>query len=184
MLFRSGAMYRTGQGVPVNNVTAKQWFAKAAEQGNKDAEAALRQMFDVGEGTPEEAFAWNKRMAELGHARSQYALGQMYESGRGVKQDLAAAAAWFRKAADQGVVEAQAKLAGLYREGRGVPQDFIEAYKWYLLASTGTPTDGAAGLDQVAMAKVELRRITTLVSPTQISEAKRRAREWKPSNSR
>ena len=31
-----------------------------------------------------------------------------------------------------------------------------------------------------AMAKVELRRITTLVSPTQISEAKRRAREWKP----
>ena len=108
-------------------------------------------------------------------AESQNYLGQAYVSGQGVPQNYRAAAMWFRKAAEWGKVWAQFYLGELYYSGQGVPQDYVEAHKWFNLAASryrpGQERDRFASLrDDVA------KRMT----PEQIAEAQRLAREWKP----
>ena len=178
--FALGDMYRQGQGVDKDMAMAKKWLMRAAEQGNGEAESAVWQLFDAREFTPEEAFEWNTKLAGKSNARAQRTLANMYATGKGVRQDYKAAALWYRRAADQGDIEAQFNLALLYKLGSGVQQDYGEAYKWFWLCSLGTPTQGTADLDVVTQAKAELKRINTLVSPVQVSEAKKHAREWKP----
>jgi uncharacterized protein len=77
---------------------------------------------------------------------------------------------WFRKAADQGNALAQLSLGGMYANGRGVPQDYILAHMWYNLT--------AAQGDQDAIKNRDL--IAGNMTPAQIAEAQRLAREWKP----
>ena len=65
----------------------------------------------------------------------------------------------------------------MYFEGEGIPQDYVEAQKWLKLAASRYPPretrDMAAGArDDVA------KRMT----PDQIAEAQRLARECKPKN--
>ncbi len=75
---------------------------------------------------------------------------------------------WYRKAAAQGVAEAQYNLGVMYGKGQGVPQDSVQAYMWYDLAASRYPP----GEDRDAVAE----RMT----PAQISEAQKLAREWRP----
>ena len=59
-------------------------------------------------------------------------------------------------------------LSFLYWGGEGVPQDYVQAHMWYSLAATlgnETPPDAH---DVIARA----------MSPAQIAEAERMAREW------
>ncbi len=114
-------------------------------------------------------------LAERGDARAQYNLGFMYKKGHGVPQDDAEAVRWYRKSAEQGIAEAQNWLAFMYDNGQGVPQDYVQAQKWYNLAASrfppGEPRDIAVkNRDHVA------KKMT----PAQISEAQRLAREWRP----
>ena len=68
---------------------------------------------------------------------------------------------------------AQYNLGLVYALGKGVPQDFVAAHMWANLAATHT-----GELHENAL---ELRkRITLLMTPVQIAEAQRLAREWKP----
>jgi TPR repeat protein len=90
--------------------------------------------------------------------------------GQGVPQDSAKALGWYSKAAEQGHANAQYDLGLMYSEGNGVPQDNVEAYKWFTLA---------AG-NGVLMAKQFRKDITPKMTPAQITEAQRLAREWKP----
>jgi len=110
--------------------------------------------------------------AEAGDAEDQYALGVMYDYGIGVPQDEAEAVRWYRLAADQGYADAQYFLGFMYGTGQGVPQDYVQAHMWYNLAAsrtTGETRDSAVrGRGQVAR----------LMTPTQITEAQRLAREW------
>ena len=66
----------------------------------------------------------------------------------------------------------------MYANGRGVPQDYVQAHMWFNLAefhsSPGRVHDKAAQ-DRDAVAK----RMT----PTQIAEAQKLAREWRPKGS-
>jgi uncharacterized protein len=109
-------------------------------------------------------------LANDGDASAQFNLGLMYATGQGVQQDNAAAALWFRKAAEQGYALAQSNLGTLYLYGRGVPQDYVRAYMWF--------SPSAAQGDQRAVKTLEMaeRRIT----PAQINEAQKLARDWKP----
>ena len=114
-------------------------------------------------------------LAEQGVAEAQLNLALMYANGRGVPQDYAEAMKWYRKAAEQGHAEAQVNLGIMYQNGKGVPQDYVQAYMWFnLAASTFPPGEGrdiaVKNRDDVAM------RMT----PAQISEAQKLAREWKP----
>ena len=94
----------------------------------------------------------------------------MYGAGRGVLQDQAEAAKWFRKAADQGNANAQYDLGIAYFKGLGVPQDYAIAYMWLNLGAAGGNKDAAKFRDA----------LISNMTPAQIAEAQRLARDWKP----
>ncbi len=116
-----------------------------------------------------------KPLAEQGLAVAQNNLGIMYDNGRGVPQDYAEAVKWYRRAAEQGDADAQANLGNMYYSGLGVPQDYVQAHMWLNLAasrsSPGKHRSQAATNRAVVAAKM---------TPAQIAEAQRLAREWKP----
>ncbi len=58
----------------------------------------------------------------------------------------------------------------MYYGGEGVPQDYAQAHMWFNLA-------GAQGLEQAAKNRDNVAKRMT---PTQIAEAEKLAREWKP----
>ena len=93
-----------------DDTKAVEWYRRAAEQGNADAQYALGAMYEAGRGSRQrtlfgppyvDAAEWYQKAAEQGNADAQYALGDMYEAGRGVGQDGALAAMWHLKAAKQ-----------------------------------------------------------------------------------
>jgi TPR repeat protein len=111
-----------------------------------------------------------RQLADQGDANAQCGLGLMYGFGKGVTQDYAAALKWYHKAAAQGYADAQLNLGLLYTRGRGVTQDIVQAHMWYTLAAASG--DRSAGPLRDALA--------TKMTPAQIAEAQKMAREWKP----
>jgi TPR repeat protein len=131
--------------------------------------------FDSGDGVPRDsvkAVAMYRQAADLGHTDAMLRLGYLYENGKAVPLDHAQAAEWYRRAGDLGQSRAMFMLGVCYWAGRGVPQDQIEAHRWINLAATY-----AVGRDQdtAVNARTALERVMT---PDQIEDAKKRAREW------
>ncbi len=114
-------------------------------------------------------------LAGQGDADAQYALGVMYEDGRGVPQDSAEAVKWYRLAAEQGDAGAQINLGFMYNNGQGVTQDYVQAHLWFNLAAARLPP--GEGRD---MATRNRDKAAKRMTPAQIAEAQRLAREWKP----
>ncbi len=85
-------------------------------------------------------------------------------------QDDAEAVRWYRLAAEQGDAGAQNNLGVMYLEGRGVPQDYVQAHMWIKLAAAQGKESFRKSRDLLA----------ELMTPAQIDEAQRLAREWKP----
>ena len=109
-------------------------------------------------------------LAEQGDARAQFYFGLLYENGDGVPLDYTKARQWSEKAAAQGDAKAQLYLGLQSSFGQGVPMDVVDAYMWYSLAA-GNGNAHAPGY------RADLSRQMT---PAQITEAQKRAREWKP----
>ena len=63
----------------------------------------------------------------------------------------------------------------MYRKGEGEPQDYPQAHKWFNLAAS-RETDPKDRAD--AMKNRDI--IAAKMTPAQIAEAQRLAREWKP----
>ena len=124
-------------------------------------------------GEYEEAINGFRVLAEKGHAGPQVIFGTMYEDGEGVPQDYAEAVKWYRKAAEQGDAVAQFYLGVMYATGQGVAQDDVQAHLWYNLAAAQGNENARKGRDIAAK----------LMTPAQIAEAQRLAREWKPKKS-
>ena len=106
---------------------------------------------------------------------AQFYLGSFYEKGMGVPQDYDRALKWYMEAAANGTERSMLRLALAYEEGNGVPQDFIQAHKWYNLAASRYQP----GEDRDRSAKWR-DDIAARMTPAQIAEALRLAREWKP----
>ncbi len=73
-----------------------------------------------------------------------------------------------RDAAEQGSANHQALLGLLYLVGEEVPQDHVQAQFWLNLAAAQGHAEAAEGLEIVG----------ELISPDQLAEAERLAREW------
>jgi TPR repeat protein len=101
----------------------------------------------------------NRSQADQGYVYAQYNLGVMYDKAQGVPQNYAEALKWYRLAADQG-----------YVYGQGGPQDFVRAHMWFNLSAAQGNQDAARSRDDIA----------TLMTPAQIAEAQKLAREWQP----
>ena len=109
-------------------------------------------------------------LAEQGNSRAQNNLGLMYDEGQGVLQDDTEAVKWYRVAAEQGNASAQLNLGLMYAEGQGVPQDYVQAHMWASLAAANGNDTAAMVIDITA----------AQMTPGQIAEAQKLAREWKP----
>ena len=137
-------------------------------------------MYDRGQGVPQnyaEAVKWYRKAADQGEALAQSTLGFMYAKGQGVPQNYAEAVRWFRKAADQGNARAQRNLGFMYANGQGVPRDYVQAHKWSNLAASRFPASDKENRDKA----VKNRDIMAAkMTPAQIAEAQKLAREWKP----
>ena len=107
-------------------------------------------------------------LAEQGDAVAQTNLGVMYAEGKGMPQDHAEAVKWYRKAAEQGFAGAQYNLGNKYQAGKGVPKDYVLAYLWYNLAAAR----------ENRLAAIIRDELVKLMTPDELAEAQRMAREW------
>lgn len=105
-----------------------------------------------------------KPLAESGNPEAQINLGNMYFDGNGVPLDYAQSVKWYLLAADRGNTDAQIALGFLYKYGEAVRFDYVQSYKWFDLAGSLSERDVVA----------------TMMTPTQIAEAQKLVREWKP----
>ena len=122
----------------------------------------------------EEAARWYRIAAEQGHPDAQALIGVMHYSGQGVPQYYKEAARWYAQAAGQGNAFAQSILGLMYKMGQGVPQSYAEAHIWLSLAASC-----AKGEDQNQFANAR-KCVAARMTPQQIEEAQRLAREWTP----
>ena len=124
-----------------------------------------------------EALKWFRLAAEQGDAGAQYNLGVSYDQSQGVPQDYAEALKWYRLSAEQGNADATHNLGGMYAEGNGVPQDYVQAHMWFNLAASRAPAS-EAGVRDMAIKGRDI--VASKMTPEQIAEAQKLAREWKP----
>jgi uncharacterized protein len=173
-----GWMYEEGQGVTQDYAQAAIWYRKAADQGNAEAQGNLGAMYYSGHGVPQDsakAAEWYRRAADQGNIAAQYNLSVAYFNGWGVTRDYAQAVKWFQKAADQDYTDAQTALGMMYAQGAGIPQDYVQAYMWFNLAALR-----AASGDRRDMAAKNRDEVAAKMTPAQIAEAQKLAREWTP----
>ena len=142
--------------------------------------------------------------AQQGTAEDKYRLGQRYEKGMIVRRDLLEAVRWYQSAAMQGYPDAQFKLCELSDRGQGLPQDYQEAMRWCGLAADqgnqhamfilgrhyhaaqGAPRDlvrahmwyNLASAYGDGGGKASRERLAIGMTPAQIAEAQKLAREW------
>ena len=89
-------------------------------------------------------------------------------------KDFTEAAKWYRKAAEYGKVVGQYALGVMYANGEGIPQDYIQAHKWLNLAASKAEAKDA---EEYRSAR---DRLAEKMARSQIAEAQRLARDWKP----
>ena len=142
-----GQHLEEGRGVPQDLSEAKQWFLKAAGQGERTAEVELG-LLSLSEGhvTPPnyiEAMWWFRKAAERGSHRAQLRIGTLYRLGLGVPEDHKEALTWVLKAtADPQDTLAIYTVGLIYDSGGfGVERDYAQAMKWYeIAANKGEPS--------------------------------------------
>lgn len=166
-----------GQGISKpDEREAIKWYLKAAEQGNAEAQFKTGYFYEKGLGlkAPDvvTALSWYRKAADQGLLEAQLAVGRFNYTGTGTDVDYNEAVKWFRKAADRGFAMAQLAMANCYLLGQGVPRDYVEAYKWFTIAAERGSDDAAKRRDTIP----SLYKLT----PEQIAEGQKRAREYKP----
>jgi hypothetical protein len=62
----------------------------------------------------------------------------------------------------------------MYKDGKGVPQDYVRAYMWLNLSTASQP----AGFAEFSAKQRD--EVASKMTPAQIAEAQKLAREWKP----
>ena len=131
-------LYENGTGVSQNDSEALEWYRKAAEKGNAEAQLELGKRYFDGRSVSvnaSEAVEWYRKAADKGNTEAQLELGDRYFEGRGVEQKYSTAAEWYRKAAEQGIARAQYQLGLMYSQGQGVERNYVEAAEWYRKAA-------------------------------------------------
>ncbi len=113
-----------------------------------------------------------KPLAEQGDAEAQFKLGSLYYQGLGVPQDYPEAIKWLRRAADQRHVSAEVVLGNIYANGfqGAIAKDLPQALMWFIFAAAQGDPEALEHRDNLT------RRLT----PAQIVEAQRMAREYQP----
>jgi hypothetical protein len=177
-----GIYYYEGKpGVQQDYRAAFEWFTKATNYRYVKPKISTIPTSPLSDEKKKESERLSEDIHELtrqiymeGVPLAQEWLGKMYYLGNGVPQNYVEAVKWYRKAAEQGHAESQLLLGTMYFTGQGVAQDYVTAHMWFNLASvglTGETRETAVGFrDQTA----------SKMTPSQITEAQRLARKWRP----
>ena len=168
--------FMNGVGVKADPVEAVRWLRRAADQGSIEAQFQLGHCYAEAEGVGEnqiEAAKCYRKAADQSFAPAQFELGTCYFEGNGVTKDIPEGLAWTRKAAEQGYAPAENSLGLCYAKGKGVAQDYLEAYKWFNLAAS-------QGGEINTEAKINLSMAERAMTPEQIVQGQKLAREFKP----
>lgn len=148
------AIYYIGMCLDYGNYTsdtaegALDYYRKAAEQGNPDAQFIMGKIYFTGRGyarelinkltdtDPEKGMEWWKKAAAQGHAESLYQIALLTSNSEDVKSiPLKDVYENFRKAAEKGHAKAQYCLGLCYFNGWGVEKNLEQAVKWFKAAS-------------------------------------------------
>ena len=158
-----------------------------AEKGDGDAQSLIGTMYHDGLGVPKDyknAMTWYQKASNAsakhgGDTFAQYAIGRMYSAGAGVQKNDQIAVYWYKRAANKGVADAQKFLGMSYAIGKGLPEDYVLAYMWLNLAASQSDLPGQKDDKEPSASDIrtDLERDMT---PDQIAEAQKLAREWKP----
>jgi TPR repeat protein len=117
--------------------------------------------------------------ADQGSPLAQYLLGTLYQVGEVIPRDDAEAVKWLCRAADQGLAVAQFVLGGMYVNGQGVPEDVVRAHMWLDLSAARAAR--ITGAQKLARDAREMRdALTRKMTPAQVEDAQKLAREWNP----
>jgi TPR repeat protein len=149
--------------------TAFRIYHAFADKGLAVAQFNVALMYDNGQGISRdeaEAMKWYRLAADQGRDDAQYQLGHLYYR----QNNYPEAAKWFRLAADHGRADAQSNLGAMYAEGDGIPHDLVQALKWFILAAAQNNKDAIENRNKAI----------PLMTPVQIAEAQKLARDWKP----
>jgi hypothetical protein len=183
--YNLGVMYAKGRGVPQDDAEAVKWYRLAAEQGNVTAQYNLGVMYAKGRGVPQDyvqAYVWfdlaaSRYSASEAEDRDEAVHNRDVAASKMTPAQLAEAVKWYRLAAQQGYALAQYNLGVMYAKGRGVPQDYVQAYVWFDLAASRYSASEAEDRDEA----VHNRDVAaSKMTPAQLAEAQKLAREWKP----
>ena len=141
-------------------------FEEAEAAYNRNDYAAAHKLY-------EEAYRLLRPAAERGDALAQFRIGDMYRVGGGVARDFHEAEKWYRKAAEQKHKQAQFYLGMFYFYGWGVPQDYVRAHMWFNIEASA-----ATDLDDGKLPRMLRDGLAEKMTPAQIAEAQRLARDW------
>ncbi len=155
--FKLGRVYASGDGVPVNDLKAFEYFSKIADEnadkipGTSDGRIVAAAFVALGgyfldgiKGTyvkpnPDRAFdMFHYAASYFGDPDGQYNLARLYLNGTGAPRDPRQAARWMKLAAEKGHAPARAVFGDmLLRGGEGVPRHPIMGLMWLALAREG-----------------------------------------------
>lgn len=171
-----GLNYANGVGVKEDKIEAARWLYKAAVQGLAEGQFDLAMCYLNGEGVnqdPTEAAVWFRKAADQSLPQAECELGNCYLEGVGVPKDVPEGVKWTRLAAERGFAQAQNRLGLCYSKGTGVAKDYVQAYMWLNLAA-------AKGDERSGDARLNMASAERFLTPEQIAEGQRLAREFKP----
>ena len=154
--YKQGNVFYLGRGVPQDYVKALEWYKKAADQGNANAQNDLGFLYHHGHGVSQDygkALEWYKKAADQGLAEAVNNLGVLYFYGHGVTQSYLVARVCYETAAEKGDANARANLAELYENGHGVAKDFQRALTLYREAAKQGSNDAKAALARLSPKK-------------------------------
>lgn len=104
---RLAQMYQAGEGVEKNETLALEWYAKAAAQGDDEAELALGKDAENVLDDIATAQSWYEKAAAQNNAEAQYRLGIILVGDEIVTRDVPRAWCMFSLAAASGIDDAE-----------------------------------------------------------------------------
>jgi uncharacterized protein len=125
-------IYEDGKfGVPHDEAKANQWWRKAADHGDEEAQILLAEKYIDGHAFGLAA-EWFRKAADAGNPDAQVRLGLLYERGDGVPQDYVLSYMWFSLAAATSTVNDEHRdevAAKMTREQIAEGQRLARAWK-------------------------------------------------------
>jgi hypothetical protein len=173
--YRLGLLYHRGSPeTPKDETKATEWFRRSAEKGDPKGENALGIAYMQGDGVAKDdkaSFDWVYKSALQGNPKGEAALWVFYHRGAGTPKNESEGLHWLVSSAQNGYPAAQVALCAFYQSHMLVGTDPTMAYAWCLIART-TDTEQAATVGR------ELSKAKSVLTPSQLVEAKMLASSW------